>query len=65
MFSAEGIEGVKQGCEGEVFSELLSAGLEWRSASPPMTPGMYFLLNLVLSYASDVAALASHRQIIT
>jgi len=38
MFSAEGIEGVKQGCEGEVFSELLSAGLEWRSASPPMTP---------------------------
>merc|ERR1712137_1512937 len=38
MFSGEGIEGVKQGCEGEVFSELLSAGLEWRSASPPMTP---------------------------
>merc|ERR1712137_373934 len=38
MFAGEGIEGVKQGCEGEVFSELLSAGLEWRSASPPMTP---------------------------
>ncbi|KAH5656859.1 hypothetical protein HBI51_032490 [Parastagonospora nodorum] len=37
-FPGEGIEGVKQGCEGEVFSELLSAGIEWRSASPPMTP---------------------------
>jgi C2H2 transcription facotor len=36
----EGIEGVKQGCEGEVFSEILAAGAEWRSASPPMTPGM-------------------------
>lgn len=34
----EGIEGVKQGCEGEVFSEILAAGAEWRSASPPMTP---------------------------
>jgi 5-methylcytosine-specific restriction endonuclease McrA len=34
----EGIEGVKQGCEEEVFSEILAAGAEWRSASPPMTP---------------------------
>ena len=39
LFPGEGMEGVKQGCEGEVFSEILSAGLEWRSASPPMTPG--------------------------
>jgi hypothetical protein len=39
FFPGEGIEGVKQGCEGEVFSEILSAGAEWRSASPPMTPG--------------------------
>jgi len=38
MFPGEGMEGVKQGCEGEVLSEILSAGLEWRSASPPMTP---------------------------
>lgn len=38
MFPGEGIEGVKQGCEGEVFSEILSAGLEWRSTTPPMTP---------------------------
>jgi hypothetical protein len=39
FFAGEGIEGVKQGCEGEVFSEILAAGLEWRSATPPMTPG--------------------------
>ncbi|KAL6709733.1 hypothetical protein ACN47E_001162 [Coniothyrium glycines] len=38
MFPGESIEGVKQGCEGEVFSEILSAGLEWRSTTPPMTP---------------------------
>jgi DNA-directed RNA polymerase subunit RPC12/RpoP len=38
FFPGEGIEGVKQGCEEEVFSELLSAGIEWRSATPPMTP---------------------------
>jgi hypothetical protein len=38
FFPGEGIEGVKQGCETEVFSEILAAGAEWRSASPPMTP---------------------------
>ncbi|KAF1845667.1 uncharacterized protein K460DRAFT_112788 [Cucurbitaria berberidis CBS 394.84] len=38
FFPGEGIEGVKQGCEGEVFAEILSAGLEWRSTTPPMTP---------------------------
>jgi hypothetical protein len=40
FFSGDGIEGVKQGCEGEVFSEILAAGADWRSTSPPMTPGM-------------------------
>jgi len=38
FFHAEGIEGVKQGCEEEVFSEILAAGADFRSASPPMTP---------------------------
>lgn len=38
FFPGEGIEGIKQGCEGEVFTELLSTGIEWRSATPPMTP---------------------------
>lgn len=33
------VEGVKEGCEGEVHSELL-ANADWsRSESPPMTPG--------------------------
>lgn len=38
FFPGESIEGVKQGCEGEVFAELLSTGAEWRSTTPPMTP---------------------------
>jgi hypothetical protein len=38
FFSGEGIEGVKQGCEEEVFSEILAGGDWQRSASPPMTP---------------------------
>jgi C2H2 transcription facotor len=38
FFHSEGIEGVKQGCEEEVFSEILAAGADFRSASPPMTP---------------------------
>ncbi|KAF2015898.1 hypothetical protein BU24DRAFT_462120 [Aaosphaeria arxii CBS 175.79] len=38
FFHGEGIEGVKQGCESEVFSEILAAGADWRSTSPPMTP---------------------------
>jgi C2H2 transcription facotor len=39
FFNGEGIEGVKQGCEEEVFSEILAGGDWQRSASPPMTPG--------------------------
>lgn len=40
FFSGECMEGVKQGCEEEVFSEILAAGAGWPgSASPPMTPG--------------------------
>lgn len=32
------IQGVKQGCEDEVFSEILASGLPWQTASPPLTP---------------------------
>lgn len=40
FFPADALEGVKQGCEEEVFSEILAG--DWtRSASPPMTPGMF------------------------
>lgn len=38
FFQGEGLEGVKQGCEGEVFSEILAGGDWTRSASPPMRP---------------------------
>lgn len=38
FFNGEGIEGVKHGCEEEVFSEILAGGDWQRSASPPMTP---------------------------
>ena len=36
----ENLTGVKEGCEREVKSEILSAGIDWsRSGSPPLTPG--------------------------
>ena len=39
LFALENIEGVKEGCEGDVKSEIL-AGEDWtRSCSPPLTPG--------------------------
>lgn len=38
FYSLELLEGVKEGCEGEVLSEILG-GEFTRSASPPMTPG--------------------------
>jgi C2H2 transcription facotor len=40
FFPGETLEGVKQGCEEDVLSEILSA--EWpRSDTPPMTPGKF------------------------
>jgi len=40
-FQPQNIEGIKAGCEDEVFSEIL-AGDDWtHTASPPMTPGMF------------------------
>lgn len=36
------LPGVKEGCEREVKSEILSAGIDWtRSGSPPLTPGTH------------------------
>lgn len=41
FFSHESFEGVKEGCEGDVHTELL-ANIGWgRAGSPPMTPGMF------------------------
>lgn len=39
VFFAENIEGVKEGCEGEVKSEILAGGDWARCGSPPLTPG--------------------------
>ena len=40
FFGIENIEGVKEGCEGDVQSEILAGG-DWnRCGSPPLTPGM-------------------------
>lgn len=39
FFAFEKVEGVKEGCEGDVHTEIL-ANADWtRSDSPPMTPG--------------------------
>lgn len=39
FFTFEKVEGVKEGCEGDVHAEIL-ANADWtRSDSPPMTPG--------------------------
>jgi len=38
FFVGECLEGVKQGCEEEVFSEILASGHWTRSTSPPLTP---------------------------
>lgn len=49
-FHPQNIEGVKAGCEEEVFSEILVSE-EWaNTASPPMTPGTY-----LFSHSSNVA----------
>jgi len=40
FFGRESFEGVKEGCESDVQSEILAGGDWTRSCSPPMTPGM-------------------------
>jgi len=41
FFGMENIEGVKEGCEGEVKSEILAGGDWTRCGSPPLTPGTF------------------------
>ena len=41
VFFAENIEGVKEGCESEVKSEILAGGDWARCGSPPLTPGTF------------------------
>ncbi|KAH8428484.1 putative C2H2 transcription factor (Seb1) [Aspergillus melleus] len=54
FFAFEKVEGVKEGCEGEVHAELL-ANADWtRSASPPMTPVFIHPPSLAASQSSDL-----------
>jgi hypothetical protein len=45
----EAANGIKQGCEGSVYAEILSAGPEFRSMTPPLTPSKCFQVVLWLS----------------
>ena len=38
----DNIEGVKEGCEGDVQSEILAGGDWTRCCSPPLTPGTFY-----------------------
>lgn len=44
FFEGESFNGVKEGCEEEVFSEVLAAGDWTRCGSPPLSPGKSKLL---------------------
>lgn len=44
LFTLENLEGVKEGCEGDVKSEILAGGDWTRSCSPPLTPGKHSFL---------------------
>lgn len=43
----EMLEGVKEGCEGDVQSEILAGGDWTRCGSPPLTPGTWRTLTLI------------------
>ena len=45
FFCSESFEGVKEGCESDVRSEILAGGDWHRSCSPLMTPGMLLELD--------------------
>ncbi|EAW10374.1 putative C2H2 transcription factor (Seb1) [Aspergillus clavatus NRRL 1] len=54
FFSFEKVEGVKEGCESDVHSELL-ANADWsRSDSPPLTPVFIHPPSLTASQSSDL-----------
>lgn len=41
LYTFENLEGVKEGCESEVQSEILAGGDWTRCCSPPLTPGKH------------------------
>ena len=46
----ESLEGVKEGCQGEVKSEILAGGDFTRCDTPPLTPGMHDCSNLFRTF---------------
>ena len=55
FLTPENIEGVKEGCQGEVKTEILAGGDWSRSYSPPLTPGKCITLSwkvALLAYTS-------------
>ena len=59
FFSTENIEGVKEGCEGEVKSEILAGGDWTRCGSPPLTAGEF--ASLCLGQISHVTSHVYHQ----
>ncbi|KAI9818067.1 MAG: hypothetical protein M1827_000691 [Pycnora praestabilis] len=54
IFGLDGFEGVKEGCEGDVQSEILAGGDWTRIGSPPMTPVFIHPPSVTASQASDL-----------
>ncbi|KAL2841275.1 hypothetical protein BJY01DRAFT_236442 [Aspergillus pseudoustus] len=59
FFTFEKVEGVKEGCEGDVHAEIL-ANIDWqRSASPAMTPVFIHPPSLAANQSSDLLSAGS------
>ncbi|KAL3450307.1 hypothetical protein BJX65DRAFT_11235 [Aspergillus insuetus] len=59
FFTFDKVEGVKEGCEGDVHAEIL-ANIDWqRSASPAMTPVFIHPPSLAASQSSDFLSAGS------
>ncbi|KAL8843535.1 MAG: hypothetical protein Q9170_000039 [Blastenia crenularia] len=58
-FHLENLQGVKEGCEGEVQSEILAGGDWTRCGSPPLTPVFINPPSLAAVHHSDLLSLDS------
>ena len=61
FFSTENIEGVKEGCEGDVKSEILAGGDWTRCGSPPLTPGEFACVLLGSDITCDKHRVSPNR----
>ncbi|KAL9118585.1 MAG: hypothetical protein Q9187_004868 [Circinaria calcarea] len=59
FYGVENIEGVKEGCEGDVQSEILAGGDWTRCGSPPLTPVFIHPPSVTASQASDLLSATS------